>query len=85
MSIVPRQQWSGLRRRQKIYLIYQSFFAVSGVGSGYPFKYLGKRVYEIAGIAIIMSLKESFQTYAKIVPVLKEKAKELREGEPAGE
>jgi hypothetical protein len=55
------------------------------VGSGYPTKYLGKRVYEIAGIAIIMSLEESFQTYSKIVPVLKEKAKELRERELAAE
>jgi len=85
MSIVPRQQWSDLRRRQKIYPIYQSFFAVSGVERGYSTKYLGKRVYEIAGIAIIMSLKESFQTYAKIVPVLREKAKELRERELAAE
>jgi len=79
MSIVPQQLWSDLRRRQKIYPLYQSFFAVSGVGSGYPTKYLGKRVYEIAGIAIIMSLKESFQAYSKVVPVLREKAKELRE------
>jgi hypothetical protein len=85
MSIVPRQLWFDLRRRQKIFPIYQSFFAVGGVGSGYPTEYLGKRVYEIAGIAIIMSLKESFQTYAKIVPVLREKAKELRERELAAE
>jgi hypothetical protein len=55
------------------------------VGSGYPTKYLGKRVYEIAGMTIIMSLEESFQTYSKIVPVLKEKAKELRERELAAE
>jgi hypothetical protein len=85
MSIVPQRLWSDLRRRQKIYPLYQSFFAVSGVGSGYPTKYLGKRVYEIAGMTIIMSLKESFQTYSKIVPVLKEKAKELRERELAAE